>query len=278
MRALPQGGPRGTISLDRRRIFLPIIGSLIVFSWVALWLWERSPYGRYLDHIQWTNIGLAGYLCSALPAGRLLLPALLYTGGWLLMSAAMMLPTTLPLLGLFGRLTERRPDRALLLTLVILGYLLIWGAFGLVAHVMDAALSAIVLGSPWLTFNGWIIGAAVLALAGTFQFSALKYHCLDKCRTPFSFIHEHWGGDAPRRQAFLLGVHHGIFCVGCCWAIMLLMFVVGTGNVGWMLLLGAIMAVEKNLSWGRRLSAPLGIALLLWSAALVADYAWDRLI
>jgi predicted metal-binding membrane protein len=275
MRALPQGQRRRPITLDRRRIFLPIIGSLIVFAWAALWLWERSPYGRYLDHIQWTNIGLAGYLCSALPAGRLLLPALLYTGGWLLMSAAMMLPTTLPLLGLFGRLTEQRPDRALLLTLVILGYLLIWGAFGLVAHVMDAALSSIVLGSPWLTFNGWIIGAGVLALAGTFQFSTLKYHCLDKCRTPFSFIHEHWRGDAPRRQAFLLGVHHGIFCVGCCWAIMLLMFVVGTGNVGWMLMLGAIMAVEKNLSWGRKLSAPLGIALFLWSAALVVDYAWD---
>jgi predicted metal-binding membrane protein len=67
----------------------------------------------------------------------------------------------------------------------------------------------------------------------------------------------------------LLGAHHGLYCVGCCWALMLLMFVVGTGSVGWMLALGAVMAAEKNLAWGRRLSAPLGIGLLVWSAAIV---------
>ncbi len=261
------------VTLYRRRTFLPIIGSLVIFAWVTLLLWERSPYGRYLDHGQWTDIGLAANLCSALPAGHIVLPALLYVGGWVLMSAAMMLPTTLPLLSLFGRLTDRRPDRTTLLTLVILGYLLIWGAFGLAAHLIDAILYALVIASPWLTFNGWIIGAAVLAVAGAFQFSALKYHCLDKCRTPFSFIHEHWRGQATRRQAFLLGVHHGIYCVGCCWAIMLLMFVVGTGSVGWMLVLGAIMAIEKSVSWGRRLSAPLGVSLLLWSGTVIAENA-----
>jgi predicted metal-binding membrane protein len=62
-----------------------------------------------------------------------------------------------------------------------------------------------------------------------------------------------------------LGAHHGLYCLGCCWALMLLMFVVGMGSVGWMLLLGALMAAEKNLRWGRRLSAPLGLALLAWS-------------
>ena len=66
-----------------------------------------------------------------------------------------------------------------------------------------------------------------------------------------------------------MGVQHGIYCLGCCWALMLLMFVVGTGSVGWMLALGAIMAIEKNMPWGRRLSAPLGFALLTWAAATV---------
>ena len=260
------------ITFDRRRSFLPIIGSLVVFAWVALLLWERSPYGRYLDHGQWTDIGLAASLCSALPAGHIVLPALLYVGGWVLMSAAMMLPTALPLLSLFGRLTDRRPDRAKLLTLVIIGYLLIWAAFGLAAHVIDAILNALVIASPWLMFNGWIIGAAVLAVAGAFQFSALKYHCLDKCRTPLSFVMQHWRGYARHWQALKLGLDHGLFCVGCCWAIMLLMFVVGTGSVGWMLALGAVMAIEKNLAWGRRLTPWLGAGLLGGAATIAIEH------
>src|SRR5262249_31710314 len=202
-------------------------------------------------------------------------PALLYVSGWILMTTAMMLPTTLPLLNIFRRLTAQRRDRGILLALVIVGYLLIWGAFGLLAHLVDGVLHALVIAIPWLTLNGWIIGASVLAVAGAFQFSALKYHCLDRCRTPFSFVNQYWRGSAARRQAFLLGAHHGLFCVGCCWAIMLLMFVVGTGSVGWMLALGAIMAIEKNASWGHKLSMPLGLVLLACSGLVVMAYA-DR--
>ena len=152
---------------------------------------------------------------------------------------------------------------------MIAGYLGVWSLFGLIAHLADLGLHALVPQSPWLTFNGWALGAAVLALAGLFQFSALKRRCLDACRTPMAFVAQHWRGRDQRRQALLLGAHHGLFCVGCCWALMLLMFVVGTGSVGWMLALGAVMAAEKNFRWGRRLSAPLGIGLLAWSAWIV---------
>ena len=265
-------------AIDRRRTFLPLLGALIALAWLTLFLWSSSPYGRYLDHGGWTDIGFAAALCSALPAGRLLLPALLYVGGWVLMSAAMMLPTALPLLDIFGRLTQRRSDRGLLMAAAVGGYLLVWAGFGLAAHAMDAGLHAVILATPWLWLNAWIVGAGVLAVAGGFQFTPLKYHCLDKCRTPFSFVHQHWRGQAPRREAFLLGAHHGVFCVGCCWAIMLLMFVVGTGSVGWMLLLAAVMAIEKNAPWGRRLSAPLGVGLFLWSGAVIAQHSgpWLR--
>jgi predicted metal-binding membrane protein len=256
--------------LDRRNAWLPVIGGLIAFAWITLAVWAQSPYGRYLDHGAWLQNGIAANLCRALPGGSWLLPALLYVGGWLLMTVAMMLPTTLPLLALFARLTERRDDRPWLITCVVLGYLAVWTAFGVAAHGADLALHALAGRSVFLTFNGWAIGAGLLALAGVFQFSDLKYRCLDKCRTPFSFINQHWRGSAVRRQSFLLGVRHGAFCVGCCWAIMLLMFVVGTGSVGWMLLIGAVMAVEKNAPWGRRLSAPLGIVLLLSSGATIA--------
>src|SRR5262249_4205954 len=93
-----------------------------------------------------------------------------------------------------------------------------------------------------------------------------------RCRTPLSFITQHWRGRAEGRRAFLLGAHHGLFCVGCCWALMLLMFVVGTGSIAWMLVLGTLMAIEKNVTWGKRISIPLGIVLLACSAAIVADH------
>jgi predicted metal-binding membrane protein len=257
-------------ALPRCRSFLPVLGGVIAIAWITLILWEQSPYGRYLEHGQWTQIGLAASLCRYLPSGPVLLPALLYVGGFVLMITAMMLPTTLPLVDMFSRLVETRNDRGRLITLLVFGYLAIWTLFGVVAHLFDRALHALVTASPWLVFNGWIISACVLALAGGFQFSALKYHCLDRCRTPLSFVMEHWHGRAEARGAFVLGLHHGLYCVGCCWAIMLLMFVVGTGSVGWMLALGAIMGIEKNAPWGRVLSAPLGIALITLAGLVVA--------
>jgi predicted metal-binding membrane protein len=181
----------------------------------------------------------------------------------------MMLPTTLPLLDRFRRLTAARADGGVLVTLVIAGYVAVWGAFGLFAHGFDLLVLAAFARSPWLAAHGWLAGAAVIGIAGAFQFSALKYRCLDKCRTPLGFVMQHWHGQSPRRDAFVLGAHHGAFCVGCCWALMLLMFVVGTGSIGWMLALGAIMAIEKNMPWGRALSAPLGVALLMWGAMTV---------
>jgi len=202
---------------------------------------------------------------------------LFYVAGWVLMTAAMMLPTTLPLLDAFRRLTRGRADRPLLLGLVITGYLAAWGGFGLAAHGFDWLLHEAAEASVWLVFNGWVLGVIVLLIAGAFQFSSLKYRCLDQCRAPLGFIVRHWNGRGARRQALLLGFNHGVYCVGCCWAIMLLMFVVGTGSVGWMLLLGAIMAAEKNLPFGRRLAAPLGATLLATGLVITLQHASEVL-
>ena len=246
-----------------RSVFLPVMGGLVLCTWFALWAWSASPYAFYLQHGNWLDPGPAAFLCRVIPGGDIVVPAALHTLGWLLMTVAMMLPTTLPLLEQFRRMVFRRDDATLLLNLVVAGYLGVWIAFGVLAHGLDRLVMDAVAQSPWLASHGWLLGAMVIGGAGLFQFSSLKYRCLDKCRTPLSFIMEHWTGSAQRRQALMLGVHHGAFCVGCCWALMLLMFVVGTGSIGWMLLLGGIMAVEKNMSWGRRISAPLGAGLLI---------------
>jgi predicted metal-binding membrane protein len=255
--------------MAERKVFLWTISSLVGLAWLVLWIWNRSPYGRYLGHAQLGEIGRDGGTVSVF------LPVSLYLVGWTLMTIAMMLPTTLPLLEIFHRLTARRPEHSQLTALVITGYLSVWAGFGIVAHFADWALHEIVERSTWLEANAWVIGAGTLLLAGSFQFTRLKYRCLDKCRAPLSFVMEYWRGRHDRRNAVLLGINHGIFCVGCCWALMLLMFAVGVGNVGWMLVLGAVMAVEKNMPWGRKLSAPLGVALLGWAGLILLNHSWS---
>jgi len=255
------------------RVFMGLLAGLVALAWAALWAWTRSPYGRYLEHDDWTVSGPAAFVCRAIPAGGVVVPMVFYAAAWILMTAAMMLPTTLPLFNTFDRLTAGRPDHARLLTLLGLGYMAVWGAFGLAAHGLHMGMLSVISGIPALAWNGWVIGTGVIAVAGAFQFSSLKTKCLEKCRTPLSFVIEHWRGHAHGRQAFTLGARHGLFCVGCCWALMLLMFAFGAGSLGWMLLLAAVMAIEKNVRWGRRLSTPLGVALLSWAALVVASHA-----
>lgn len=266
--AVGQSGGSAMRAVRPGSYFLPIFGSLVALAWVTLWLWERSPYGRYLSHGELANIDLyAG-------GGDLLTLAAVYVLGWTLMTTAMMLPTSLPLIEIFRRLTRRRPDHAQLVTLLLVGYLSVWLAFGVLAHLFDWSLHELFDRSVWLRANAWVFGAAPLIAAGLFQFTSLKYRCLDKCRAPLSFVVQRWRGTGQRLQAFLLGVNHGAFCVGCCWALMLLMFAVGTGSVGWMLMLGAIMAIEKNSPWGKKLSAPLGVTLLAWGGLIVVNHAF----
>ena len=261
------GGGARAQGLPWHALRLGLIALLSAAAWAVLALWSASPYARYLDHGGWGDSGLLAELCRGLP-GAPAIPVLLYTLAWLLMIAAMMLPTTLPLLGIFSRMTASRPDAGLLLTSVVLGYAVAWLGFGLLAHGLDSGLHAAAARADWLVAHGGLVGALVLVAAGAFQFSALKYRCLERCRTPFAFVNARWHGHRPSREAFRIGLDHGLFCVGCCWALMLVMFVVGMGNLGWMFIVAGAMAAEKNLPWGRRLRTPLGLGLIVWGAVL----------
>jgi predicted metal-binding membrane protein len=245
------------------RPFLAVLASLVALCWLALIVWDRSPYGRYLDH------RLLSERDGALDLEYAGLAAF-FVAGWTLMTVAMMLPTVIPLLLLFRRLTARRAGASALVGLLIAGYLAVWVVVGAVAHLGDLGLHALVERSHWLEDRSWILSASVLFLAGAYQFTPLKRMCLDKCRSPYSFIVEHWQGNRPSVEALRLGIHHGLFCVGCCWSLMLLMFAVaGAGNLVWMLALGAVMATEKNLPWGRKISTPVGVLLLAVSFGLM---------
>jgi predicted metal-binding membrane protein len=237
---------------DHNRLFIALMAALAALAWLALWILGR-PGGLFHNHH-------GGSLDAFGGSGAFML---VFVAGWTVMVVAMMLPTSLPLIALFRSVVRRRRDRAWLVALLIAGYLIIWTLFGVLVYFGGWALRLLVEQSAWLEANAWVLGAGVLVLAGLYQFTPLKFHCLEKCRSPLSFVTEHWRGSHERSRSFRLGAHHGLFCVGCCWSLMLLMFLVGgVGSFGWMLALGAVMAVEKNMAWGRRIGAPLGVILV----------------
>jgi predicted metal-binding membrane protein len=242
-----------------RFLFWCLLGGLSAMAWFVLWRWGHSPYLHYLHH---------AHQQRPPGDGALFAPAI-FVGGWTLMTVAMMLPTSMPLLSVFFRVSASRNDRALLMGLVVAGYLATWAVVGLLAYALAVGFRTASERVSWIGEHPWILGAVTLAGAGVYQFTPLKTRCLDRCRSPFSFVTEHWTGQHHRRRALWLGVDHGLFCVGCCWTLMLLMFPLGAGNLGWMLLLGALMAAEKNLPWGRALASPVGIVLLVLGAVVL---------
>jgi len=240
-----------------RAILVGSLGLLAGIAALAIWLWQSSAYGRYLHHTGGDD-------------APLVIEVSLFALGWVLMIVAMMLPTSIPLVTTFAALVRRRPQPASLVGTLLLGYLVMWSAFGVIAYVADRGIHAAVDALPWLAEHPQLIAGATLAIAGLWQFSPLKYRCLDECRSPLGFVMNRWRGLRPMNEAFRLGVAHGLFCIGCCWSMMLVMFGLGLGSLAWMLALGAVMAIEKNAPWGRRISRPLGFLLILAAVAAIA--------
>jgi predicted metal-binding membrane protein len=170
----------------------------------------------------------------------------------------------------FGALVGRRRQPARLVALLLVGYLLVWAGFGLAAWAADRGVHAAVEALPWFAEHPELIIGATLLTAGLWQFSPLRDRCLDECRSPLGFVLNRWRGTSERREALLMGIAHGAFCVGCCWSLMLVMFGVGISSLTAMLVLGGLTAIEKNLPQGRRLSRPLGVVLVLAAVYAVA--------
>ena len=195
------------------------------------------------------------------------LAIVVFLGTWQLMTAAMMLPTSLPMIRAFA-VPARRQRRPLATMVAFLaGYFAIWTGFALLALGGDAGLHWLVDRWTWLADRPWVIGGGVLAGAGAFQFSPLKERCLAECRSPVQFLWRHYRPGL--QNAWRLGLRHGVFCLGCCWALMLLMFAVGVGSLAWMAALTGVMLVEKTSRYGPRLVPIVGVALLAWGALVL---------
>ena len=189
---------------------------------------------------------------------------------WTVMVGAMMLPTTVAMTRLLYAVSARTPHPARARGALLASYLAVWVGFGLVALAGDSGVHAMVDNWPWLNAHSGLVLAALLALAGAVQFSPVKDRCLTACRDPLSVLWQHY---RPGVGAWRLGWHHALNCLGCCWALMLLMFGVGVGSLAWMAVLTAVMAAEKSTRWGKRLVVPAGVALLLYAVAEVLAVA-----
>jgi predicted metal-binding membrane protein len=204
-----------------------------------------------------------GLIGAGLPLSMALI---LFALSWQTMVVAMMLPTSLPMIRLFRMTSGSQPAQGRVLTAFLSGYALVWMGFGFAALGGDMLLHRFEESSGWLSARPWLLPASALALAGLFQFTKLKDRCLSECRHPGPFLMRHY-----RRgpgAALELGVRHGLFCLGCCWALMLLMFAVGVANLTWMAVLTALMVYEKTGQLGEWVARYAGATFLVMAVVV----------
>ena len=199
-----------------------------------------------------------------------------YVGIWTTMMAAMMLPSALPMVVLFSRVSRERARRGFAELvpswLFVAGYLAVWTAYGLVAYGIYRAVIA--AGTEWLAWDraGPYVAGAALAAAGLYELTPLKDVCLRHCRSPLHFLLHDWRKG--RLGAFRMGAEHGAFCVGCCWGVMLALFALGVMSLFWMAVVAAVILAEKLAPAGDRLTRLFAVALIalgVWVAAAPAS-------
>jgi predicted metal-binding membrane protein len=185
---------------------------------------------------------------------------------WVVMMAAMMLPGAAPMILLYATIVRRRgnPGR-LSVAFFVSGYVAVWIAFSGAAVLLQFGLEQVALLSPMMQMTSVALAGTVLIAAGLYQWTPLKQSCLRRCRSPLDFIMTEWrDGDA---GAFVMGLRHGVFCVGCCWLLMLLLFVGGVMNLAWIAGLAAFVLIEKVAPAGHWIGRAAGIALIVWGGA-----------
>src|SRR6266699_1770028 len=201
-----------------------------------------------------------------------LVALVVFLAGWQVMTVGMMLPSSMPMVSMIVHAGRQQSRPQGVPAAFLAGYAVVWTAFALVAFVGDIQIHWLVHHLFWLDTHSWVIGAITFAVAGVFQFSPLKGRCLKQCRSPFRFfVRPYRKGVA---AAWLLGLRHGAFCLGCCCALMLVMFGLGVGSLLSMAVLTGVMVIEKTYPGGQRLRPVIGIVLLGLSALWLAHPAW----
>jgi len=224
----------------------------------------------YLSRMNMPN-DARGMICTATP-GMAGAPLEHFAAAfllWCVMMVAMMLPTAMPAIDIFGGFARKRMSvtgSAPPISLFVSGYIAVWTVYSVFAAVGQTALSRASLLAPTLQSISIALSVAILLLAGTFQFTSFKDACLTQCRSPFPFFLANWRDG--KLGAFMLGLEHGSYCLGCCWALMGLMFVFGAMNLLWMGALSLFMLGEKIAPASWHLNRGAGVVLIVWGIFL----------
>jgi predicted metal-binding membrane protein len=231
------------------RVRLGLVALLLVLAGLAWW-WTAGQMAG-MDDGPWTALGPLGW----------------FVGLWVVMMAAMMLPSVAPTVALYSRMTRKRsPSAPLLFTA---GYLLTWTAAGLLAFAVGAGVAALP-GDPlaWDSAGSVLAGATLVVAAG-YELTPLKDVCLGKCRSPLGLLLGSWRDGAA--GAVRMGMRNGAWCVGCCWALMAALFALGVMSIVWTAVVAAVIALEKTLPWRRGVRWGTAALLLALGVLVLVD-------
>ena len=234
---------------------------LVVAAWTVAGLSVLTNHGYLINH---------HYLL--LESNHPVLIALVvFLACWQVMTVGMMLPSSMPMIYMIVHAGRQQSRPHSVPGAFLAAYALVWTGFALAACVVDMGVNWLTDSWSWLGTYPWVVGVTTFTLAGVFQFSSFKGRCLKQCRSPFTFFvrYYHTGVGA----AWRLGLRHGAFCLGCCWALMLIMFGVGVASLAGMAVLAGVMIVEKAVPNGQRMRAAIGVACLVLAVLWLAHPA-----
>ena len=243
-----------------RAVIAAALGGIVILAWLYLW--------RAASDMSAAMAGMDRAM--PMPAPGAVDVALLFVM-WSVMMVGMMLPSAAPMILTFAQVNGKKRARGqsyVPTALFVLGYLLAWTGFSLAAALAQAGLERLALLSPMdMAANGRWLGGALFLAAGLYQFTPLKRACLRLCWSPLDFVLNRWREGTA--GALAMGATHGLYCLGCCWILMLLLFAVGVMNLAWVAALAAVVLLEKLLPgpWPSRLG---GVVLLAYGARLLA--------
>ena len=268
---LPPSALERVLARDRRLIALAL-AALVVLAWSYLLVLSRqmgdasmSAAGSMRGMPEMPGMPGMGAAAEAASARSFALTALM----WGTMMVGMMVPSAAPMILLFGNVQRRQlaaESPKLRVALFTAGYLAVWAGFSVLAAGAQIELTRLALLVPAHLTVSTRLGALLVALAGVYQLTPLKNVCLRRCRSPAEFLSSHWRRGSA--GAFRMGVAHGLYCVGCCWLLMGLLFVVGVMNLLWVAAIAAFVLVEKLVPYGETTARVGGVLLLLFAAYL----------
>jgi predicted metal-binding membrane protein len=235
-----------------RGVMLFVLVAIPLASWTWIALMARDMYGTMRGASAWMMTSVWNWP-----------DILLLWVMWAVMMTAMMLPTATPLILLYAAAARRNAEAgspARRLYALAAGYLLVWSLFSVLATALQRILASALVLTPMMEPATPVAGAVVLAIAGLYQLTPLKRACLRACRSPLGFMMQRWWGGAA--GAFRLGMHHGRYCLGCCWALMLILFAGGVMNLAVIITLTVWVLVEKIAPFGEQTPTASGVALL----------------